>query len=155
MKKIHQAAYHKTDLEGRPFYIDLIAKCKIEDVFKLADEATLIKFFVQGYERVRNVILPCCTEEKGDIVQDTFCVIDAEGLGVSMLYGEVKKLIDLSSKVAQAYYPETLYKMMIINTSFMFSMLWSMLKGFLDKKTSQKVIMQGSDFLEELLQYVI
>lgn len=154
MKKLSPHGYHKTDKEGRPIYIDLISKAKITELFELADEKTLIRYFVQGYERCRNVILPACSEERGQIVQDTVAIVDADGLGVSMLYGQVKQLVDLSSNVAQNYYPETLNKMIVINTSFMFSMLWSLVKGLLDKKTRDKVKMRKSDYIDELIKHV-
>jgi len=56
--------------------------------------------------------------------------------------GVAKKMVTILT----SHYPERLYKMMIFNSSFAFKSLWWMVKGFLTRKTIDKVIwMEGSD----------
>jgi len=51
-------------------------------------------------------------------------------------------------------YPECLGKMFMVNTPFIFSGLWSVIKGWLDEKIRRKIIMLGKNYYSTLLEYV-
>lgn len=98
--------------------------------------------------------MPACSENSGQIVDGTVIIIDAKGLGLKLVTGKVKQYMDLSSKISQNYYPEILHKMFIINTSFIFNMLWSLAKGFIDARTRKKIVIKKEDFLDELMEQI-
>lgn len=45
-------------------------------------------------------------------------------------------------------------KMFMINTSTMFSFIWSIVKGFIDQKTRNKITVLKDNYLNELLEFV-
>ncbi len=44
--------------------------------------------------------------------------------------------------------------MFMINTSIMFKLIWAIVKGFVDKRTSQKIVVLRYDYESELLKYI-
>jgi len=41
----------------------------------------------------------------------------------------------LAASIAQDNYPETLYKMFVVNAPWYFTVIWAVAKNFVDKKT--------------------
>lgn len=66
----------------------------------------------------------------------------------------MKKFIKIATDIGQDNYPEMLGKMFLLNTSFMFSAIWSIVKGFIDEKTRNKISVQKSNYLKTLLEYI-
>lgn len=62
--------------------------------------------------------------------------------------------MQLAAKLGQDYYPEILGQMFMINTSSFFSFVFSMIKGFIDKKTVAKIRVLGDKYLESLLTLI-
>jgi len=58
---------------------------------------------------------------------------------IGMLNKRVYSLIQHASKIGQDYYPEQLGQLMIINAPFVFTGVFSIVKGWLDEKTRQKI----------------
>ena len=79
--------------------------------------------------------------------------MDLKGVGiskVSSVYGYVKQ----ASAISQNYYPERLGKLYLINAPWGFSSVFSVVKGFLDPVTVQKIHVLGSGYQTELLGQV-
>jgi len=62
--------------------------------------------------------------------------------------------LKIASNIAQNYYPEMLGNMMLINTTFFFKAIWTLVKGFIDEKTRNKIIVEKSSYLKKLLEFV-
>jgi hypothetical protein len=45
-------------------------------------------------------------------------------------------------------------KLFMVNTSWMFALIWNIVKGFIDEKTRNKMTVLKSNYLEELLKWV-
>lgn len=45
-------------------------------------------------------------------------------------------------------------QMFLLNTSFMFSAIWAIVKGFIDEKTRNKVSVEKSSYQKKLLELV-
>ncbi len=54
----------------------------------------------------------------------------------------------------QNYYPETLYKLIVINALWYFHGLFAVIKPWVDARTAARVVILGHDFLPQLLEYV-
>jgi hypothetical protein len=50
----------------------------------------------------------------------------------------------------QTHYPQSLYRMFLINASFFFEAPWTIMKGFIDKDAAAKIDVIGSDYKEKL-----
>ena len=79
--------------------------------------------------------------------------MDLKGVGiskVSSVYGYVKQ----ASAMSQNYYPERLGRLYLINAPWGFAGVFSVVKGFLDPVTVQKIHVLGSNYHKELLSQV-
>lgn len=79
--------------------------------------------------------------------------MDLKGVGlgkVSSVYGYVKQ----ASAMSQNYYPERLGRLYLINAPWGFSTVFSVVKGWLDPITVEKIHVLGSGYQKELLAQV-
>ena len=53
-----------------------------------------------------------------------------------------------------AYFPERLYRMVIINAPWYFPALYNMFKPFIDPRTREKIMILGDDYYDKLLEYM-
>ena len=120
VKKIYPHGYHKTDKSGRPIYIEILSKVNITELFKISSEDRLMRYYIKEYERTMIYRFPGCTQKSNKIIEQSLCILDMEGIGLSILTGKVKEFMRIASDLAQNYYPETLGKMFLLNTSFFF-----------------------------------
>lgn len=97
--------------------------------------------------------LPMCSKVRGKYIEQGLTILNIRNIGISFIYNSMK-YIKLSSKLTQNYFPETLGKMYVINSSGMFSAIWSLVKSFIDEKTKKKIFVFQEDYLEELLKDV-
>ncbi|KAG5482865.1 hypothetical protein LSCM1_06897 [Leishmania martiniquensis] len=85
------------------------------------------------------------------------CLIDVGRVKVSHItsskYKKAFKLFRLLSLMGQSFYPENMNRMIIINGGFIFSMLFKLVRGWLDPQTQQKIVLLSATnraTLEEL-----
>jgi hypothetical protein len=60
----------------------------------------------------------------------------------------------LAAKVASDNYPENMGNCYVINAPFVFSACWSIVKGFLDERTTQKIKIIGGSYQKPLLEMI-
>ena len=66
----------------------------------------------------------------------------------------VYRFMKLAASVTQDNYPETLGKMFIINAPMLFSVIWTVAKAFIDKKTQKKISIIGSGYKKKLFEVI-
>lgn len=71
-----------------------------------------------------------------------------------MRMGAVKAFLVTIMKLDQDNYPETLYKMVIVNAPRMFSMAWGAIKSFLDPNVQAKIVIKSNNGIDELTKYI-
>ena len=69
-------------------------------------------------------------------------------------FWQVKDYGQEASKIGPNYYPETMGKFYIINSPWMFSTVWSVIKGWLDPVTVAKINIPSGDGKKELLAQI-
>ena len=77
-----------------------------------------------------------------------------KGGGIGMATPAVYRFMKLTTTITQDNFPETLYKMFIINAPMLFSVIWSVAKVFIDKKTQNKISIIGGRYKKELLKVI-
>jgi len=105
------------------------------------------------YERLADPRLPACSRKAGTLLETCCTIMDMKGVGITKapsVYGYVKQ----ASALSQNYYPERLGKLYIINAPWGFSTVWSVIKGWLDPITVQKIHVLGSNYKQELLNQI-
>ena len=151
IKKLYPHGYHKTDKQGRPIYIELCDKTDVKGLFKITTEDKMVKYYIKQYERQIKYIFPACSAVVKRPVEQSCTVLDANGIGITSLFGPIKGFVKLASDIGQDYYPEMLGKMTIVNVGFLFRAVWSLVKSFIDPKTQNKINLLKSSYTDDLL----
>ena len=154
VKKLYPHGYHRTDKIGRPVYIELYDKTDVKELFKITTDDKMIKYYIKQYERQIKYIFPACSAVVKRPVEQSCTILDANGIGITSLFGPIKGFIKLASDIGQDYYPEMLGKMTIVNVGFLFRAVWSLVKGFIDPKTQSKINLLKSTYKDDLLELV-
>ena len=103
-----------------------------------------------------SVILPYCSKLANKRIEQQITIIDLKGFNVSpiLFNSAVRAYVQMSSTIAQDFYPELLGQMIIVNAPFLFNMLWTIIKVWLDKKTKKKIQIYGSGYKKDLLKLI-
>ena len=143
------------DKLGRPFYIELSGRVRVG---KLMEPVGFLTF--EDFTR-RHVIHMECMSRRiehaslryGKHVSQLSQIMDLEGLSY---FGDSRamKLFQDTIKMDQNVYPEYLGNLFLINAPLIFRGMWILIKGWMEKKTSAKFYVLGSDYLPTLLQYI-
>lgn len=92
-------AYHKTDLKGRPIYIELPGRLRIEELFKITNEERMVKHYIQSYESLVRLRFPSCSAVMGTRIEQGLTISDMQGGTMKMFSKKVHALIQLASKI--------------------------------------------------------
>jgi len=76
-------------------------------------------------------------------------VLDAHNMGLTNVLS-VKSLMNQILGDVQVMYPETLKKLYIINTGWLFKAAWTLVRKFVHPMTAQKVVILGTNYKETL-----
>ncbi|CEL59341.1 Sec14 cytosolic factor OS=Schizosaccharomyces pombe (strain 972 / ATCC 24843) GN=sec14 PE=4 SV=1 [Rhizoctonia solani AG-1 IB] len=150
VNKYYPQFYHKMDKDGRPVYIERLGSVDIPALRKVTTEQRQLQNLVLEYERFLHERLPACSAAAGKPVETSCTILDLKGVGISSFY-QVKDYVSKASTIGQNYYPETMGKFYIINTPFMFSTVWSLVKPWLDPVTVAKISIPSSSETKAML----
>jgi len=145
--------YHKIDKDGRPVYIEQLGNIDLNAMYKITTEERMVQNLVLEYERLADPRLPACSRKAGELLETCCTIMDLKGVGVtsiSSVYGFVRRV----SAISQNYYPERLGKLYLINAPWGFSGAFSMVKGFLDPVTVEKIHVLGTKYQADLLTQI-
>ncbi|TVY41135.1 Sec14 cytosolic factor [Lachnellula occidentalis] len=145
--------YHKIDKDGRPVYIEQLGNIDLTAMYKITTSERMLQNLAVEYEKVGDPRLPACSRKAGALLETCCTIMDLKGVGlskVSSVYGYVKQ----ASAMSQNYYPERLGRLYLINAPWGFSTVFSVVKGWLDPITVEKIHVLGSGYQKELLAQV-
>ena len=123
-------------------------------IWEIVEPETLWKSYYQSYEVLQKLHFLACSKVSGKQIQHTFSILDMTNFSVGMMNKRVYSLVQHASKISQDYYPEQLGQLMICNAPMLFTGVYSMIKGWLDEKTRQKIQIVGGSYTKKLLEYV-
>ena len=114
----------------------------------------MVRHYIWQYEKLMKLRFKVCSLLKGERVEQTLCIFDMTGCGVSVANSQTYGLCKLAAKVGSDYYPEIMGNFLIVNAPMLFSGIWAVVKGFLDEKTRGKIKIIGSNFMPTVQQYL-
>lgn len=86
---------------------------------------------------------------------DCFCVLDLKGLTTSQLSSRALAIIKEQAAIDSVCFPETMSKMLIVNSPMFFTATWSLIKGWLDPRTTGKIeVLSAKQTTNRLLELV-
>ena len=146
--------YLRTDKFGRPIFINEVGKISVEKLLKVTTVERMLQFHVYEWEKLIREMYPACSKHVGHNIFQSFSIIDLKGLSYKQFNKTSRTFIQKVTKLDQEYFPEHLGQMFIVNAPKIFTMMWSVIKLWLDKRTLMKIKVYGSDFKEKILQYI-
>lgn len=155
LKSLTNVGYCNTDKEGRPVYIERLRFLDADKLFSQYTDQELVEYYIQSYERQLGIIYPECSRVANTRIDRTVTILDLDKVSImSVLTGKVKAFLKLTIGITQDNYPETLGQMFIINSGFMFSAAWTIIKPFLDPVTQQKIKIISGEGKKELMALI-
>ncbi len=139
--------------DGRPVYIEQLGKIDLNAMYKITTGERMLQNLVVEYEKLADPRLPACCRKSEKLLETCCTIMDLKGVGISKV-GSVYGYIKQASAISQNYYPERLGKLYLINAPWGFSGVFSVVKGFLDPVTVEKIHVLGSGYEKELLGQV-
>ena len=122
-------------------------------MYKITTAERMLQNLVVEYEKVADPRLPACSRKADQLLETCCTIMDMKGVGLTKA-NSVYSYIQRASAISQNYYPERLGKLYIINAPWGFSTVFSIVKGFLDPVTVEKIHVLGSGYQSELLKQV-
>jgi len=153
VNELYQVGLYHTTMEGHPVYIERLGNLDIKELLKVSTIERLEQLHVQIKEDILQNKLTACSLAQGERVTQLFSVLDMKGFSM-MRMGAVKDFLVTIMKLDQDNYPETLFKMVIVNAPRMFSMAWGAIKSFLDPNVQAKIVIKSNNGIDELTKYI-
>jgi hypothetical protein len=122
-------------------------------MYKITTGERMLQNLAVEYEKLADPRLPACSRKSGQLLETCCTIMDLKGVGVikvPSVYSYVKQ----ASAMSQNYYPERLGRLYLINAPWGFSTVFSVVKGWLDPITVEKIHVLGGNYQKELLEQV-
>lgn len=152
-----QMYFHKTDKLGRPIFVQDLAGLDPNVVWTVTTPDRIIQNFAVTLENAVRYRYRACTEadksQGGRLIEDNLMILDVNGLGMGTFWNFKAQLQQLLL-VLDNNFPELSGRVQIINAPWLFSTIWSYLKGWLPPNTVDKIDIAGSDYQAKLLQFI-
>jgi hypothetical protein len=149
-KTLNEGWAHKCDREGRPILVDQLSTMNVEATLAQFSVEEAIRYTCHMMEfRCRYVLT--FHEKDGPLLDETVTVVDLNGLSRNHLNPKVLGFLQAISKVGQDHYPEMCGKIFVVNSGWLFSLIWKSLKPALDVGTQQKITVCNDNGLKEMM----
>jgi hypothetical protein len=125
----------------------------VNALYKVTTQDRLLRRLVWEYERCITERFPACSAAIGHPVETSCTILDLQNIGISQFF-KVKDYISQAASIGQDRYPETMGKFYIINAPYLFTTIWSVIKGWLDEVTVAKISIIGKDYHPALLAQI-
>ncbi|CAH0487520.1 unnamed protein product [Peronospora farinosa] len=150
---------HKHDKLGHPLYFEKIGSINMPQLKKVGVTLdTLFNHYLFAMEfalkYAAHQICPCdaCAASE---TQKMCIVLDARGIGMRDMGGEVFEFVRRCTGAMQRHYPQRSFKIFIVNVPSWFGMAWKGLKPLLNEATRAKTnILTESETAAGLLEFV-
>jgi hypothetical protein len=134
-------------------YIEQFGGIDLPAMYKITTPERMLTNLAVEYERVADDRLPACSRKFGHLLETCCTIMDLKGVTVTKI-PQVYSHIRQASNLSQNYYPERLGRLYLINAPWGFSTVWSMIKGWIDPVTVQKIHILGYNYQSELLAQI-
>lgn len=112
----------------------------------------LVQFHIATQE-MAELRLAYASKTFGKNITKSTTVFDLKGLNMS-LDKDCITYIKTILGIDQNYYPERLKRLFVINVPWYFTTIFALFKPFVDKRTQDKIIVLGTDYMTALEQHI-
>jgi hypothetical protein len=149
--KAYPKGFFGTTKQGRPFWVENLGVIDAKTLFEVSTIERLKRRHYCLYEEMIKLRFPACSLEYGRQISRTYSILDLKGMPWSALWNDKsKKILNEMSAITASYYPECMGQMLIVNGGITLSGIWAVVKGWLDEKTRNAIVIWNSGYLKEL-----
>mmetsp|Transcript_17097 Transcript_17097/g.28945 ORF Transcript_17097/g.28945 Transcript_17097/m.28945 type:complete len:322 (-) Transcript_17097:2207-3172(-) len=142
------------DKEGRPIYWEktgLISNRMKEVKKHLTEDQLFVRHVRQQEIMIRR--LRAKSEKYGRPIEKQILVMDVKNVSIQMDFVAMN-VFKRSLQIDESCYPERLQTMFMINAPALFTVLWSLVKPWIDPVTVQKIRILGSNYQDVLKEFI-
>eukprot|EP00294_Goniomonas_avonlea_P010795 CAMPEP_0114544720 /NCGR_PEP_ID=MMETSP0114-20121206/3023_1 /TAXON_ID=31324 /ORGANISM="Goniomonas sp, Strain m" /LENGTH=394 /DNA_ID=CAMNT_0001729111 /DNA_START=379 /DNA_END=1563 /DNA_ORIENTATION=- len=136
-----------TDRQGHPIMVERMCDIDVDALLGNFSGEELGLLQAQKLERLNRVKLQISAQLQRSVYKHCY-IFDLGGLALRHL--KVKDQLKAIFHVAEFYYPETLWKMFLINTPMAFRAVWGVVQPLIHEKTRVKIKVLSRNYLSEL-----
>lgn len=148
--EILAAAYHGSDKEGRPLYIQLTGTMDVERLVSFPVDDLIHRHAYHNEKQIRRAQENSI--KLGREIETTSEIHDMSGMG--LVHRKSLSLLRTAVHIDQTYYPERLGRLFFINVPRLFYFLWQIAKAWLDPVTANKFVLLPPNQLDKLKDYI-
>jgi len=154
MRAAFPHALHDFDKLGRPVYIEKTGRIDPEMIKAKLSKEDVIRGHLWMMEYQNRVLMKQASVKTGRTVDSMLNILDVEGISTSHISSNMLDIFKAVAQIDQDHYPEQLGAAYIVNVPLVFTMIYSAVSIFLDKRTRGKVFIlrSGSNQTKELLK---
>jgi len=154
VKQYFPHAFFRTDKEGRPIYIERLGQLQYNNLMNVTTRDRFVRYYMNNCERMATDIFPSCSEAANTGIYQRLFIMDMAGMGWRTATPGALELTRILLGTGNAYYPENMSELYIVNTPTVFYGLWKIIQMWVDDKTKKKVHILGSNFKDKLLNRI-
>ena len=129
---------------GHPIYFDNVTNMPWKRILsEFEDVDTFLRTQIQTMEWQQEFVFKPASERVGYPITQVINIWNLRGLTLKLFTSDIKAVTKKAMQLTQDNYPESLYQSYIINAPTIFTIIWSVIKIFLDAKTRNKVHIMG------------
>lgn len=129
---------------GHPVFLDHTAVVPWDTILHDMGMKTFLHAQVQCLEWMQMVVYQEASRRAGKPITQGINIWDMKGLTLAKFTAKVREISSATSRIAQDNYPESLAAAYVVNAPSYFTVIWAVIKSFLDPKTVAKVHIYGS-----------
>ena len=144
LKRLYPHYLHKTDLHGRPVSYRRLGAADADALLREVGAEAFLRHHMRANEAFRERVLPACSRAAGREIVAGVVVLDMQGFSLARSFTPaVRAFLPILTAYDQAFYPEHLGAMLIVNCPALFRSAWMFVRPFLDERTLRKVTVAG------------
>jgi len=147
--------FHGTDKRGHVVYYDRTAYMDPTALLADFNDKQVQENHIQMQETIM-WLKAKQSEKMGCLSYKSLVIMDMQDFGFKHMSTSFYNAIKAILTIDQYYYPESLYKLFIINAPFSFRTLWAVVKPWLHPLTQQRIFLMGGpkEFLPKLREFM-
>jgi hypothetical protein len=154
LHKFAPMGLHGVDKRGCPIYVERIGKFDAPGLLQAVSLADLAQHHLFQLEVAERAKVRLGVAKTGAPFRKHLVIEDLGGLGWSHLSTATTDLAKQLITLDESHYPESMQKMFIINTPWIFNTVWKLLKPIISERTVAKIEILGSDYIDKLRELV-